>query len=148
MACCDDDASRERAHYLLAHSRFPSARLGRARFMSREWRSMSEHRQRRILLSLALSAFILCMTSRYTGYLLVGIGRLVILLVFTGLLLFVVHHAPSLYQSAIARFGQLAWLCTLLSLVCAIRRQDRTKPFASKVPFLPSRFQRPPPISS
>jgi hypothetical protein len=112
-----------------------------------EGKLMREDRLQRTLMSLALSAGIHCLTSRYTGHVLVGLGKLIFLLLCVSLLLFVIDNAPSAYQAAIASLGQMVWSSLPPLLPCAITGRDRTIALESKAPLLPSRFQRPPPIS-
>jgi hypothetical protein len=109
---------------------------------------MDARRCRQVIVTLAFSLFVLCATHQVSGLVVHHIIVLLSLLVFTGLILFVVHHRSTLCSVVRVCFGELAGLLS----VPAIWRGS-LKPTSAI--YAPSdafvrcfRFQLPPPILS
>jgi hypothetical protein len=108
---------------------------------------MDARRCRQVIVTLAFSMFVLCATHQVSGLVVHQIIVLLSLLVFTGLIVFVVHHRSTLCSVVRVCFGELAGL-----LGAAIWRGSLKPTSAIYAPsdafVLCFRFQLPPPIFS
>ena len=109
---------------------------------------MDARRCRQVIVTVAFSLFVVCATNQVAGLVTHNIFAILSLLVFTGLILFVVHHKSTLCGFVRVCFGELAGLIR----VPAIWRGPL---MPASVIYAPSdafvrcfRFQLPPPILS
>ncbi len=109
---------------------------------------MEKRGYRRVVLTLAISLFVLCATNQCSATLSSGLEQALVFLVFAALILFVVNRSSVLYEAIV----QYAIGVVEIVVIDAPHRffagQFSTIDALVDEPFLPSRFQRPPPLLS
>ena len=108
---------------------------------------MKKHEYRRVILTLAMSFLIICLTNQLAGLLFSGLGKALIILIFAALILFVVNRTSALYGAVIAAALDQAGLLLKVATQAHFIGQGWIPDAFVDEPPLPSRFQRPPPLS-
>ena len=113
-----------------------------------EQASMKLRPYARVFLNVASYLLVCGLVNDHSSFVVRGFGKLLVFLVFASLLMFVVVHSAEIRRVAVAFFEALR--LPLFSLVVDSGSVERppTDMAVPNKPFLPSLFQRPPPIFS
>jgi hypothetical protein len=109
---------------------------------------MEMHRCRQVILTLAFSLLVLCVTNQFGGFVTEELGKLILLLIIAALILFIVNRSSALRRLLAVCLVDLAGLPFTLILYCGFIRRTTSLAVVANVLVLPFRFQRPPPILS
>lgn len=109
---------------------------------------MEKRDYRRVMMTLAMSLFVICATNQCSSILFSGIEQVLLFLIFAALIVFVINRTSALLASVIA-FALSVVGFVLAASPCKLFLWEFSTPDASiGEPPLPSRFQRPPPLPS
>jgi len=107
---------------------------------------MDARRCRQVIVTVAFSLFVVCATNQFAGLVTHNIFALLSLLVFTGLILFVVHHRSTLWSIVGVSLRELAGFLSI-SAVCSGPVKPTLAVCVPRNAFVRCfRFQLPPPI--
>lgn len=109
---------------------------------------METRRCRQVILTLAFSLLVLCVTNQFGGFVTEELGKLILLLIIAALILFVVNRSSALRRLLAVRLVDLAGFLFALIPYRGFIRRIASLAVVANVLVLPFRFQRPPPILS